>query len=78
MPVLLREGPYRIYIVSGDGDEPPHVHVQRDNDIAKVWLDPVRLANRGGFRRPEMNRILRVIEDNRSALLEGWNAHFDD
>jgi hypothetical protein len=78
MPVLLREGPYRVYIVSGDRDEPPHVHVQREDNIAKVWIDPVRLESSGGFRRTETNRILRIVEQNRLALVERWNDHFRD
>ena len=43
MPTLLREGPYRFYFYPGDRPELPHVHVQRDNHIAKFWLDPVAL-----------------------------------
>jgi hypothetical protein len=49
MPTVLRNGPDRFFFYSGDRDEPPHIHVERDNDIAKFWLDPVRLQNSGGF-----------------------------
>ena len=41
MPTVLRIGPYRFYFFSNEGDEPPHVHVDRDAATAKVWLDPV-------------------------------------
>ena len=50
MPTLLRDGPYRFYFYLGDRPEPPHVHVQRDNHIAKFWLDPVTLHSSGGMR----------------------------
>ena len=76
MPVLLREGPYRFYIVSADRYEPPHVHVQRDDNIAKVWINPVRLESSSGFGRTETNRILRIIERNQIALAERWYDHF--
>lgn len=39
MPTVLRTGPYRIFFYAGDRDEPPHVHVERDANIAKFWLD---------------------------------------
>jgi len=26
-----------------DRGEPPHVHVRRENMVAKIWLDPVTL-----------------------------------
>ena len=29
--------------------EPPHIHVERDDNIAKFWLDPVRLQRSDGF-----------------------------
>lgn len=44
MPTILRVGPYRFFFYSGDGREPPHIHVERDSGVAKFWLDPVRLA----------------------------------
>jgi len=55
MPTVLRLGPYRFFFYAGDADEPPHVHVERDRNTAKFWLDPVRLQNSGGFGRTEIN-----------------------
>src|SRR6266851_10017378 len=49
MPTVLRIGPYRIYFVSHDLNEPPHVHVDRDDQSAKFWLAPVALARNLGF-----------------------------
>jgi len=44
MPTVLRIGPYRFFFFSNEGNEPPHVHVERDDNTAKYWLDPVRVA----------------------------------
>src|SRR5262249_2609163 len=52
MPTVLRIGPYRIYFVSHDVFEPPHVHVDRDDDSAKFWLAPVALVSNMGFTTP--------------------------
>lgn len=49
MPTVLRVGPYRFFFYAGDGDEPPHIRVERDDCEAKVWLDPIRLERSGGF-----------------------------
>ena len=73
MPTLLRVGPYRIFMYSIDCQEPKHVHVERDNNVAKFWLEPVRMQTSGGFRRNEINRIYRLIEDNLDELIRGWN-----
>ena len=40
MPTVLRRGPYLFFFYSSDRAEPPHVHVQRDENLAKFWLDP--------------------------------------
>jgi hypothetical protein len=52
MPNILRVGPYRFFIYSNEGDEPPHVHVRRDRKLAKFWLSPSPWppggASRGG------------------------------
>jgi len=45
MPTVLRVGPYRFFFYAGGGEEPPHVHVERDDNIAKFWLDPIRLKS---------------------------------
>ena len=78
MPTILRIGPYRFFLYAGDRGEPPHVHVEREDNIAKVWLNPVRLQNSGGFGRSEINRIQKLIEENREQLLRGWNEYFTD
>ncbi len=77
MPVFLRVGPYRFYVVSWDRNEPPHIHVQRDNSSAKFWLDPVELASSRYFNRSEIRRIYRIVEQEQSALLEAWNEYFN-
>lgn len=76
MPTVLRIGPYRFFFYSGDGDEPPHVHVERDDNTAKFWLSPVRLQSSGGFKPPEVRRIQRLVEQHREELQRSWDAHF--
>jgi hypothetical protein len=77
MPTILRIGPYRFFFYAGDGLEPAHIHVERDNCISKFWLDPVVLERSGGFRRSEINRVLRLVEENREELLRGWNEYLN-
>ena len=78
MPTELRVGPYRRFFYAGDPEEPQHVHVERDANVARFWLYPVRLANSGGFRRNELDRVRRLVEEHRSELLKGWNEFFND
>jgi hypothetical protein len=78
MPTVLRIGPYRFFFFAGDRDEPPHIHVEREDKVAKFWLDPVRLQSSGGFSRNEIIRIQRVVGEYQIQLREAWNAYFND
>ncbi|MHC4181677.1 MAG: DUF4160 domain-containing protein [Planctomycetota bacterium] len=77
MPTVLRVGPYRFFFYAGDGDEPPHVHVERDDGQAKFWLDPVRLQHSHGFAANEINSIEKLVIENQQHLLDGWNEFFN-
>lgn len=76
MPTVLKVGPYRFFFYAGDRDEPLHIHVERNDKIAKFWLDPVRLQSSGGFGRIEIRKIHKIINENRSKLLEAWDEYF--
>jgi hypothetical protein len=76
MPTALRSGPFRFFFYAGDGGEPPHIHVERDDCEAKFWLDPVRLERSHGFSSKEINRIQRLVDQHRQQLLESWDEFF--
>ena len=76
MPTVLREGPYSFVFFSSDRGEPPHIHVNRDREIAKFWLDPVGLAKNRGFASHELNRIEELVSTHRETLLEAWHDYF--
>ena len=76
MPTLLRSGPYRVYFVSHDLNEPPHVHVDRDEQSAKFWLATVALARNLGFNPVELRRVQRLVAEYEPTLVEAWNEYF--
>ena len=76
MPTVLRSGPYRVYFFSHEPNESPHVHVDRDDQSAKFWLDPVGLARNLGFSAHELKRVEALIRTNEQLLLEAWRGYF--
>ena len=78
MPTVLRNGPYRLFFYSGDRNEPRHVHPERGSNVAKFWLDPVRLAESGGFGRAEIRRVEALVRDNANQLRRAWDEHFTE
>lgn len=65
-----------MFFYAGDRNEPQHMHVEREDKIAKFWLDPVRLQRSGGFNRTELSRIHKIILDHHTQLMEAWNEYF--
>jgi hypothetical protein len=76
MPTVLRISGFRFFFCSLEGSEPPHVHVEHGDSVAKFWLDPVNLAESHGFRAHDLNRLRMLVIERRSTLKEVWNAYF--
>lgn len=72
MPTIFRLGPYSFGIFRKEGNEPPHVHVRRDQDEAKFWLEPLKRASSQGFAEKELRRIERVVAEHRVAFRERY------
>ncbi|MBL0173284.1 MAG: DUF4160 domain-containing protein [Gemmatimonadaceae bacterium] len=70
--------PYRFFFYAGDRAEPTHVHVERDANRAKVWLNPVRLQDSGGFPPAELARILMMVREHEAVLQRRWDDYFAD
>lgn len=77
MPTILRVGPYSFIFFSSDQGEPTHIHVKRDQQLAKFWLDPVSLTKNRGFKQQELNSITKLVEEHKQTLLERWYDYFD-
>ena len=81
MPVVFREGGYRVFFFSNEGDprEPMHVHVKRGAAVAKIWIEPeLVLADSNGFNAREQTEIIRMAVRHRSEIEEAWREHFGD
>lgn len=76
MPTVLRVRGYRFFFYANEAGEPAHVHVQRERMLAKFWLQPVLLANSGGFSAHEPKKLVGLVEAHEQALVEAWNEFF--
>lgn len=76
MPTVLRIKGYRFFFFSLEGNEPPHIHIEQAERVAKFWLGPVVYARSHGFRRNELTELQRLVEENEQLLAEQWNEYF--
>ena len=76
MPTILRIGPYRFFFYANENNEPAHIHVQRDQSLAKFWLSPIGLANSKGFSSTELSKLFALVKENSSQFTEAWHEFF--
>ena len=62
----------RVIVTSRD------IHVEHDANIAKFWLDPVRLAHSGGFARAEIKRVETLVREHATQLRQAWDEYFTE
>lgn len=76
MPTVLNWKGYRFFFYSADRWEPPHVHVYKQGNEAKVWLKDLGVAINLGFSARELNEIVTKTREQQQAFQEAWNDYF--
>ncbi|MCX6990740.1 MAG: DUF4160 domain-containing protein [Chlamydiae bacterium] len=76
MPTVLRIGPYRFYFYSNEPNEPPHIHIDKDDLSAKFWLKKVSIAENIGFAKKELNALHKLVEEHQKLFLDKWYGYF--
>jgi len=76
MPTVLRKGELRFFFFSREPNEPPHIHVEAGDKYAKYWLGPVSAAQNFGFKEYELNRISKIVDENKVLFRRKWNEYF--
>ena len=76
MPTVLRIGPYRFFFYASDNNEPMHIHVSRDENVAKFWILPTRLTSNVGFPAKELRDVEKLVENNEEEIERKWKEFF--
>lgn len=76
MPTVLSVAGYRYFFYSDERDEPAHVHVERGECVAKLWLNPVAVVYSGCMRGRELSRALRIAREHEQQLRRNWDEYF--
>lgn len=77
MPTVLRIDGLRFFFYSKEGSEPPHIHVEKGDEVAKFWLDTVELESSYGFSAKEINQIRKLVVEHQVQLLQAWYEYFN-
>lgn len=78
MPTILLTQGFRFFFFSGEGNEPPHIHVEHGDKVAKYWLQPVNLSSSESFRSHELKKVRLLVIEHRELFLEKWYEYFSN
>jgi hypothetical protein len=76
VPTVLRWNGFRFYFFSNEGTEPPHIHVDKGQHTAKLWLAPVSIGRNIGFSARELRTIEAKVVEDRRLFMEAWYEYF--
>ena len=76
MPTLLQSEGFRFFFYSNERQEPPHVHVEKGDGEAKLWLQPVQVAYSHRLTPGELRRARELAFQHQGTFMERWNEHF--
>jgi hypothetical protein len=75
-PTFKKENGYRFFTWSKE-EERKHVYVVQGEKHCKFWLEPiVEISENRGFKKFELNEILKIITTNETDFNDKWNKHF--
>ena len=79
MPKVFDFQGYTFFFFSNEGNprEPIHIHVRKDGNLAKVWIEPqVYLSENHGFTAKELKMIITEVFKNEASIRRAWNEYF--
>ncbi|MCF8224286.1 MAG: DUF4160 domain-containing protein [Bacteroidales bacterium] len=77
MPTVFIIKGYRFFFFSNENQEPIHIHVEKADNYAKFWIDPVFVSANYGFNSKQLKEISRYIEGRTDLIRQKWNEHFN-
>ncbi|MBL0128697.1 MAG: DUF4160 domain-containing protein [Flavobacteriales bacterium] len=77
MPTILVIEGFVFFFYSSEGNEPPHIHVEKAGAKAKWWLIPEpRVALAVGFKKGELRRMKELIHEHKDTFIASWSKYF--
>ena len=76
MPTIFQDSGFKVVIYYND-HSPPHVHVKKTGQQARVGLSPVELWD-SDLKPSETRQAVAIVEANRDILLASWKEIHGD
>jgi len=76
MPTILRKLGFRFFFYSDEGNEPPHIHVEKAEGRGKYWIDPVEKAYMKNFNKQVEKKAGQIVREEQGYFKKKWYEYF--
>lgn len=79
MPAIFRHHGFKFFFYSNEGSprEPVHIHVEKGDCEAKLWVEPsIAVAYNDGFNARQLRGLLELVKDNEARIKRAWHDYF--
>ena len=76
MPTIFRKLGFRFFFYSNEGNEPPHVHVEKGEGDGKYWIDPVEESYMRNFKKQEKKQVNQIVHQEQETFKKKWYEFF--
>ena len=75
MPTVLKIKGFRFFFWSKEDGEPAHIHVEKAEANAKIWLEPLEDDYFYGFTPKEIKEIRQITNENLELFKTKWREY---
>jgi hypothetical protein len=61
---------------SDEGNEPPHIHVEKAEGRGKYWIDPVEKAYMKDFSPQDEKKAGQIVMEEQEYFKKKWHEYF--
>ncbi|MCB0611211.1 MAG: DUF4160 domain-containing protein [Lewinella sp.] len=76
MPTVLNILGFRFFFYSNEGNEPPHIHVEKGNGYGKYWLEPLERDYMNNFSPRDEHKVDEIVQEQKVNFLNKWYEYF--
>ena len=77
MPTVLRIDGYRFFFFS-DEHLPMHIHIEKADRYVRIEIETLEVTDSYNISRKEVNKLKKLVEENRKVLKGAWDAYFKE
>lgn len=77
MPTILKTLGFRFFFYSNEGNEPPHIHIEKGEGSGKYWVEPVEKEYMYNFTKRDEKKVDEIVREHQNYFKRKWYEFFN-